>query len=86
MGEIKHFSIGQPVEVVSDYRYEEWRGVPLWIVGIRAIERSQFDVTYDVSERWPTQSHGDTTTDFAPEDLQARATGEDSPANEGEGV
>jgi hypothetical protein len=72
MGVIEHFRIGQPVEVVPDYRYGEWQGIPLFIVAVRHIERSAFDVTYDVSERWPTQSHGDVTTDFTPDDLVAR--------------
>lgn len=69
---IEHFRIGQPVEVVPGYRYVEWIGVPLFIVGVKAIERSLYEVTYDVSQEWPTRQHGDVTTDFGMDDLQAR--------------
>lgn len=72
-GVIEHFRIGQPVEVVPDYRYAEWRGVPLFIVGIRCIERNGFEVTYDVSEHWPVRGHGDVTTDFSQDDLAERS-------------
>lgn len=72
------FAVGQPVQVVADYKYQEWVGTPLWIAGVEAVygaaQEKYGDCTFTVSDFWPPRHNGDFTTGFLAGDLEPRKT------------
>lgn len=71
---MSHFHIGQPVEACPTSKYDEWRGVPLWIAGINAEMRTG-RVVYTVSESWPPANNGHLSDMWQADELVARAEG-----------
>lgn len=68
----QRFKIGDPVEVVHDFRYGEWLHLPLWVVGV-VYEVGAKDLNYHVAEAWPPRNSYDVTDGFREEDLMPRS-------------
>lgn len=69
--EEQRFRIGDPVQVVPDYRYGEWVGQPLWVSGANLNSLNQ--INYWVSDHWPPRHLGDSTDGFTEDDLMPRS-------------
>ncbi|CAL4868237.1 hypothetical protein MMA231_02512 [Asticcacaulis sp. MM231] len=65
------FTIGQPVEANMTCKYDEWRGVPLWIAGISAKLKTG-EITYTVSKSWPPTNIGHLSDPWMEDELCAR--------------
>lgn len=68
----QHFYIGQPVEAHVTCKYDEWRGVPLWIAAVDA-KLVTGEITYTVSESWPPANMGHLSDMWPADDLCARS-------------